>query len=152
MSLTSHRPFKLRLPEMASSLNSSDDWTWALQATYQCGKVQEFVFGEEAANAVQYAQLLREIESWKINRPIGFDPVFYEAGGIAGSFPAIYLHMDYHGEFISKGEWGHPTDGSSHGLAIHCHGTLAVGCSPAIAQSWTVPPTSTERYGKRRQR
>ncbi|KIX03553.1 uncharacterized protein Z518_07106 [Rhinocladiella mackenziei CBS 650.93] len=96
MSLTIQRPFKLRLPEMAPSSQSGDDWSWTLRATYLCGKVQDFVFGDEVANVAEYHQLLDEVETWKSRRPAGFEPVYQQAGRKSESFPEIRLHMDCH--------------------------------------------------------
>jgi hypothetical protein len=95
MSLSFQRPFKLRLPEAPP--DSWDDWSWTLKATYQCGKVQQFVFGEECASLAGHGQLMREIELWKTTRPVGFDPIYQDAGCEDG-FPHIQLHMDCHGE------------------------------------------------------
>ena len=97
-SLTSQRPFKLRLPEMSSSKVSADDWEWSLNATYLCGKVQEFVFGNDVANTAEYGRLLEDVDAWKRNRPRGFDPLFQSASGEFEFLPDIRLHMDCHGK------------------------------------------------------
>ncbi|KAJ9637017.1 hypothetical protein H2204_004940 [Knufia peltigerae] len=96
MSLTFQRPFKLRLPNLAPSVSSADDWEWSLKATYLCGKVQEFVFGDDVANADEYHRLTREVGAWKMERPTGFDPMYQDSCEEAGSFPEIRLHMDCH--------------------------------------------------------
>ncbi|KIW66297.1 hypothetical protein PV04_08494 [Phialophora macrospora] len=93
MSLSFQRPFKLRLPEAPP--DSCDDWSWTLKATYQCGKVQQFVFGEECASLVGHRQLMGEVELWKTTRPTAFDPIYQDVG-CGDSFPHVYLHMDCH--------------------------------------------------------
>jgi hypothetical protein len=97
-SLTFQRPLKLRLPEVSSSKVSADDWEWSLNATYLCGKVQGFVFGNDVANTVEYGRLLEEVDTWKRNRPRGFDPLFQSASGQCEFVPDIRLHMDCHGK------------------------------------------------------
>jgi hypothetical protein len=96
MSLTSQRRFKLRLPETPPSRH--DDWSWTLRATYQCGKVQHYAFGENSSLAPSvYSNLMLEVEDWRTERPVGFDPVFQDAGNENG-FPNILLQMDCHGK------------------------------------------------------
>lgn len=97
-SLTFQRPFKLRLPDMAPSVSLADDWEWSLKATYLCGKVQEFVFGDDVANDDEYHRLMHEADAWKRDRPTGFDPVYQDLCHEVGSFPEIRLHMDCHGK------------------------------------------------------
>jgi hypothetical protein len=83
---------------MEPSSDSVDDWSWTLRATYQCGKVQEFVFGDEVANAIEYHRLLEDITWWRRNRPESFNPIYQAAGGKGGSMPELLFHADCHGE------------------------------------------------------
>ncbi|KIW93778.1 uncharacterized protein Z519_05093 [Cladophialophora bantiana CBS 173.52] len=96
MSLSTQRPFKLILPEMKPPQSPSDDWSWALRATYQCGKVQAFVFDEEFATVSRYLQLVEEIEQWQRECPMSFDPVYQETSRLGDSFPDIRLQSDCH--------------------------------------------------------
>ncbi|OAP56558.1 hypothetical protein AYL99_09737 [Fonsecaea erecta] len=96
MSLTAQRPFNLILPDMEPPTSPSDDWSWTLQATYQCGKVESFVFGEESVTMSRYLELMDDIETWQRERPVSFDPVYQETGRLENSFPDIQIHMDCH--------------------------------------------------------
>ncbi len=97
-SLTFQRPFQLGLSAMAPSPDAADDWTWSLRATFQCGKVQAFVFGDKGADAVEYRRLLQDITWWRQNRPESFDPLYQAANEEDGSMPELLFHTDCHGE------------------------------------------------------
>jgi hypothetical protein len=96
MSLTYQRPFKLRLPEMATPSSHSDDWSWTLRAIYLCGKVQEFVFGSSVGDSEQYQWLLGDVNAWLLEQSSGFMPIFENKN--TSSFPEVFLHLDCHGE------------------------------------------------------
>ncbi|OAL26834.1 hypothetical protein AYO22_04001 [Fonsecaea multimorphosa] len=96
MSLSTQRPFNLILPEMKPPSRPSDDWSWTLQATYQCGKVQAFVFGEESTTMSRYLELMDEIETWQEECPTSFDPVYQGADQLEHVFPDIRIQLDCH--------------------------------------------------------
>ncbi|KAH0839277.1 hypothetical protein FOPE_05274 [Fonsecaea pedrosoi] len=96
MSITTQRPFNLILPEMQPPSSPVDDWSWTVQATYQCGKVQAFVFGEESTTLSRYLQLMEDIETWQRDRPASFDPVYQGLNRLEHAFPDIRIQMDCH--------------------------------------------------------
>lgn len=109
-SMLTCKPIQWKVPESIGNLEPADDFTWALRAVEQCGRVLEHIFSEQKLlNTSSYATLMEEIECWQKYRPVSFDPMFVSEKSVVGrSIACIYLQGECH------------VNGHQYNVLAHC--------------------------------
>ncbi|KAF1969405.1 hypothetical protein BU23DRAFT_477304 [Bimuria novae-zelandiae CBS 107.79] len=99
--------FSLRLHPMASAMTKHHplsqlrlETAWTNEMTWNCARIAHFCFDrnpteDPTLRMQQWQGLWDDIESWKLNRPHSFEPI-WSGPNVNSKFPEIYFTADWH--------------------------------------------------------